>query len=291
MNLEQIKTFLAVVEYGGFHAASEHLYKSQPAVSKSIQQLEERMGCSLFDRSQYRPKLTLFGQTFYKHCKTFTFHWQKLQDLSLSKGQNTESTFTVALDTFFPLEEFTDLISVLTAKYPSTHFNFVSETMSGGCERLEQQQADITIGENLFSGTAIETIPLKLIKMISVASPDYRNLYQSQLDCVDTLGQCLQVILRDSARIKPLSFCVVDHAHHWSVNDMYSKREIIRSGMAWGRLPEYFIKEDLAAGKLVQLKADHFDTRHLQLCAIRLQKAYHGPVANALWGLLKNIRE
>lgn len=289
MNLEQIKTFIAVVEYGGFHAASEHLYKSQPAVSKSVQQLEERMGRTLFDRSQYRPTLTPFGQTFYKHCKTFNFHWKKLLDLSRSKDTEPEPTFTVALDTFFPLNTFLDLIAPLTADYPSTHFNFMTESMSGGCEQLEQHHADLIISENLVSGTAIETIPLMLLKMISVASPAFKAKYQTQLSRVDTLGQCLQAILRDSAREKQLSFCVVQHANHWTVNDMHSKREVIRQSMAWGRLPEYFIKEDLNNGTLVQLEGDHFDTRHLQLCAIRLQKAYHGPVANALWEMLKAI--
>ena len=57
MEIDQIKTFLAVATFGGFHRAAEGLRISQPAVSARIKALEESLGSSLFARS--RSGLTL----------------------------------------------------------------------------------------------------------------------------------------------------------------------------------------------------------------------------------------
>ena len=57
MEIDQIKTFLAVATFGGFHRAAEALNISQPAVSARIKALEESMGATLFARS--RSGLTL----------------------------------------------------------------------------------------------------------------------------------------------------------------------------------------------------------------------------------------
>src|SRR6266478_4978221 len=57
MEIDQIKTFLAVATFGGFHRAAEGLRISQPAVSARIKALEQSLGTSLFARS--RSGLTL----------------------------------------------------------------------------------------------------------------------------------------------------------------------------------------------------------------------------------------
>ena len=44
MEIDQIKTFLAVATFGGFHRAAEGLRISQPAVSARIKALEESLG-------------------------------------------------------------------------------------------------------------------------------------------------------------------------------------------------------------------------------------------------------
>ena len=44
MEIDQIKTFLAVATFGGFHRAADALRISQPAVSARIKALEESLG-------------------------------------------------------------------------------------------------------------------------------------------------------------------------------------------------------------------------------------------------------
>lgn len=65
---EDVPTFVAVVEFGGFAAAARQLNLSRSAVGKAIARLEARLGTQLLQRSTRRVTLTDDGQAFHEHC-------------------------------------------------------------------------------------------------------------------------------------------------------------------------------------------------------------------------------
>ncbi len=69
MNLEQYRSFFYTVKYGNISKASEQLYITQPAVSRSIQQLEDSLRCTLFFRTSKGVKLTPEGEILYKYIE------------------------------------------------------------------------------------------------------------------------------------------------------------------------------------------------------------------------------
>jgi DNA-binding transcriptional LysR family regulator len=64
-----METFVTVVEAGSFSAAARRLKLGQPAVSKSIAQLEEHLGARLLLRSTRGLTATDAGQRFYEHAR------------------------------------------------------------------------------------------------------------------------------------------------------------------------------------------------------------------------------
>lgn len=66
MNFRQLETFRAVMVSGSASRASELLGITQPAVSRSIAELEESLGFALFDRVRGRLVPTPEGQLFFK---------------------------------------------------------------------------------------------------------------------------------------------------------------------------------------------------------------------------------
>jgi DNA-binding transcriptional LysR family regulator len=61
INVEQLRTFVAVVESGGIHRAVGRLHLSQPAASRQINGLEAALGVRLFDRIGRQLRLTAEG--------------------------------------------------------------------------------------------------------------------------------------------------------------------------------------------------------------------------------------
>ena len=66
-NLSSYRIFYTVANTGNISKAAKELYISQPAISKSIQKLEESVGCKLFSRSSRGVVLTDEGKLLYEH--------------------------------------------------------------------------------------------------------------------------------------------------------------------------------------------------------------------------------
>lgn len=66
-NLSLYNVFLAVADAGSILSASEHLYISQPAVSKSIKKLEQNLQTTLFIRTSKGVELTDAGKELYRN--------------------------------------------------------------------------------------------------------------------------------------------------------------------------------------------------------------------------------
>lgn len=64
MKLHHIRAFLAVHEHGSLRAAAAALDMTQPALTKSLKQLEKELGVTLFERSIRGMQATSFGRSF-----------------------------------------------------------------------------------------------------------------------------------------------------------------------------------------------------------------------------------
>lgn len=62
LNLQQLSAFLTLADTGSFGDAADALGVSQPALSRTIQQIENRLGTRLFDRDTRRLRLTPAGE-------------------------------------------------------------------------------------------------------------------------------------------------------------------------------------------------------------------------------------
>lgn len=87
MDLEQARTFLAIVETGSFMAAAERVFVTQSTVSMRIKALEQQLGRTLFERSKAGASLTPAGLQFLKHATAMVRIWQQARlELSLPQG-------------------------------------------------------------------------------------------------------------------------------------------------------------------------------------------------------------
>ena len=70
IKLRHIACFLEVVRFKSVVNAAEVLHISQPAASKTIQELEQLLGSALFDRTRRKLSPTPFGETFHRYAAT-----------------------------------------------------------------------------------------------------------------------------------------------------------------------------------------------------------------------------
>lgn len=94
--ISQLRTFVTIVEQGGFRAAAERLHKSQAAVSLAMKSLEEQLDKRLFGKGNHA-KLTDFGRYFLKYTKSLLEHHDEVQ-YRLARGTHHDNaSVTIAM--------------------------------------------------------------------------------------------------------------------------------------------------------------------------------------------------
>jgi DNA-binding transcriptional LysR family regulator len=87
MNLDELRTFLAVVETGSLVAASRRLNVTQSTVTARINGLEEEIGQQLLHRNKSGTELTSPGFKFQRYAEVIVQLWRQARyEVSLPKG-------------------------------------------------------------------------------------------------------------------------------------------------------------------------------------------------------------
>src|SRR3990167_3214425 len=86
-DFRHLRHALALAEYGNFARAANALHMTQPALTRSIQSLEDGVGVRLFDRSRRGVEPTEFGHLLLRHAQNLELASRDLErDISLAKG-------------------------------------------------------------------------------------------------------------------------------------------------------------------------------------------------------------
>ncbi len=187
-NMSQYRIFTVVAQTGSISGAARKLFISQPAVSKSISSLEERIGVSLFIRGARGVSLTDEGMILYQHVsEAFSSleageaelkRYHKLGIGHLTIGAST----TLSRFRLLPyLREFTD-------RYPHISLGISCQPTIQTLEMIENGSIDIGLIARQDNMSNIEFFSLGRIYDIFAATPAYvKNLaIRSRNDWLDS---------------------------------------------------------------------------------------------------------
>lgn len=288
MTLDQLRAFCAVVERGGFHAASEALYRSQSAVSIAIKNLEQELGLSLFNRQGYRPQLTDQGQVLYSKAKSILSRSDEFASIARHFAEGEETELSIALGAIAPVEQVLDVIRRLSEASPATRMSLQIENMGGTLERLLEKDVDFAIAERFMPVPHTEEVRLTSTEMVAVISSDFPLATRYPAISVNDLEQHVQVVVRDTSRNQPRQTAgVLEGANQWLVNDFDMKKRMILSGAGWGRMPRHRVSEELKDGKLLPLSGKGLDPLQVDIYLFRRANEPMGPIGERLWQLLQ----
>ena len=258
-NLSSYRIFYTVANTGNISKAAKELYISQPAISKSIQKLEESVGCKLFSRSSRGVVLTDEGKLLYEHVseafETLTMGEEKLKrSIELGVGHlkiGVSSTLCKYL--LLPyLKEF-------IRQNPHISISISCQSTNDTLKLLEDNKIDIgLIGkpENLKN---IHFDFLEEIEDIFVAAKDYlRNLKARGIQ-KDHILQSSTLMLLDKNNmtrqyiddyLQENQIIIKDSI---DISDMDLLIDFARTGVGVACVIKNFVREDLENGTLVEI--------------------------------------
>lgn len=138
MKMHQLRNVVAVVERGSLRAGAKHLGLAQPAVSRSIKELEQELGLTLFVRNKFGMTLTNAGEVFVRRAKAIQAEFARtLEEMEHLKGDD-RGTITVGCSSATLLAIVPKIINRFQAKYP----NIRIKLLEGSLPMLESQIRD-----------------------------------------------------------------------------------------------------------------------------------------------------
>jgi len=145
VKLRELRVFLAVLEQRSFRRAAAVLHITQPAVTKSINSLEEMLGVRLFDRASHSVEPTVHGSSLApRAAAVFDELRRAAQELSLvsigSRGTLRIGTLAMPAVPFLPVA-----IQRLTEAHPEIFISVVEDRQPELIDRLRRRDIELAI--------------------------------------------------------------------------------------------------------------------------------------------------
>ncbi len=279
-SLDQLKTFLTVVETGSFAAAGRKLGRATSAISYAIANLESQLGLPLFDRESTRkPVLTEAGKAVLSEACAVNSGIDHL--LAKVKGllSGLEAEVALAVDIMLPTERLVDAMRAFEAEFPTVALRLHIEALGAVTQLVRDGVATIGISGPLDVRIAeIETSQIGGVELVPVAAPSH-PLAQNRINAPGAARDHVQLVLSDRSSLTEGRDFGVLATRSWRMADLSTKHALLLAGIGWGNMPEPMVRADLAAGRLKRLDIPEWRSGNYVFQAIHRTDTPPGPAA------------
>lgn len=138
MKLHHLRNVVAVVDRGSLRAGAKHLGLAQPAVSRSIKELEQELGVVLFERNKFGMTLTRAGEVFVRRARGIQAEFQRtIDEMEHMKGED-RGVITIGCSSASLLAIVPTIVKRFHGKYP----NIRIKVLEGSLPMLEGEIRD-----------------------------------------------------------------------------------------------------------------------------------------------------
>lgn len=257
-NFEYYKVFYYVSKYENLTKAAAVLKTSQPAVTRTIHNLENELGCRLFIRSKSGMKLTPEGRAFYEYvaagCAQFFRGESDLSNLlSLENGTIYISATETALHCYLfqAMGEFNN-------KYPKVHFRILNNSTTDSVNAVKEGKVDLAfVSTNLQVTKPLKMKVLRKYHEVLIGGSRFRELKGQKCSLAEltsypwislTSGTLTRTFLNEYFTAHGLRFAP---DMELATTDMILPA--VRYNLGIGFIPAEFAKEDLKAGTVFEI--------------------------------------
>ncbi len=138
MNFSQMRHLLAVHQTGSFSRAAEQVHLTQPALSRSIQSLEEELGLPLIDRIGKRNEFTAFGEAVIARARRITFEAEEIRRTAQLLQGGVTGSIRIGMGAGPSALFMQRLLERMAHEHPMIHV----DTWQGGADVLLKQLHD-----------------------------------------------------------------------------------------------------------------------------------------------------
>ena len=260
INLHLLRIFYTVILENGFSNAAKKLFISQPAVSKSVHELENILGFQLIDRFQFKEKqkkqdsLTEEGLVLFEHARAiFTLEQVALEEIKAHQ-QGKKGKLSIGASTTVAGYWLSPFLSKFSKQYPLVDLCVKVGNTQNISEILIDGGIDIAVVEGCISDKRILVQNWCQEKMEMAVPADFILPKRSKMD-FGYLDQCIWLLREAGSGTHNVSLEMIKKLGIVPQNfiELGSNQLIVDAiinGMGISILPERMIKQHVEQGTI-----------------------------------------
>ena len=259
IDFELYRIFYVVANNGNITRASEELNISQPAISKSIKNLEEQLGGQLFIRTKRGVVLTEEGKEFYNYIK------QAIEFINNAENKFTDlinlevGCIKIGISTTLTKEFLLPYLEQFHTLYPKIDIQIITDRTADLMKKLKNGLIDIVILNinKKDESSEIEYLKCKKINDCFVVNSKYKELINKEISLkelnnypliLQSKGSNTRTILDEFARengviLKP----------NIELSSYLLVMEFAKIGFGIGYVTKEYIKDEIKNKQLFEL--------------------------------------
>ncbi|WIM13631.1 LysR family transcriptional regulator [Enhydrobacter sp.] len=293
MDLEGIRTFVAIAELGGFTAAGRRLHRSQPAISRRLALLERELAAPLLERIRGRARLTAAGQAFLPHAEAALAALQDGQEAVRGLGSGLSGTVSLVLVGTLADTHIVDVLHRFARRSKNVRLELRTASSAEVTDLVRRGEA--TLGLRYFASDRPDLVSLDAGSeaMLVVAASNHplagrRIRNPSILSRERWIGFPPMAGERESSGhvlARQLVRAGLDAADLTLIDSLTAQKRLAQAGFGLALVPESSVGDELRRGVLVTLDVPAMATT-IPITAIHRRRAYLSPAARLLLSLL-----
>lgn len=253
MDLNLLKSFLAVAEHGSFTQAARRLKQPKSRVSRAIQRLESELGLQLLQRTTRQTRLTEAGLNLFQQNQPLLRQLEQNLQHAAEAHCTLSGTLHLTAPEDFAQAVLRPLLEDFRTQYPEIRFAL---HLGNTYLDLIGQQLDLAFRIGQLEDTSLMQRVLGQVRLILVAAPVYLAR-AGQPDALADLKRFeLLRFVNDNPytassilpeEILPLS------SSAFACNQFSLLYQLALNGQGIATLPDFYAREALASGQLVRV--------------------------------------
>jgi len=264
MDISAYRAFISVAELGTFSKAAEHLYITQPAVSKRIALLEDQLGSKLFDRVGKRVMLNEAGRALLPIAERIMQDMKESQRVIDNLIGQVSGELSLVTSHHIGLRRLPDILKNFTERYPQVRLDLAFMDSEDACHDIEKGNFELgVVTLPLSSSKRLKITPLWNDPLTIAVSPDHplvdiakdKAINLSELAkhsaILPAIGTYTRSVIEQPVIQKHGALDVI-----LETNYLETIRMMVAIGLGWSALPKAMLGEDLAEIKVKGLKIE-----------------------------------
>ena len=209
MDIRQLNYFVQVADCGNYSLASQKLFVSQPALSKTIKNMEEELGFTFFYTYQRRQHLTDAGKIFYDKAIKLLKEYDELMEISYDEAGIDKGHINIGLSTAAGPALFSHIYPLFRKQYPLIDFTLTENDTDVLKEDVLKKSIDLAIIDVTFiheeDQDLFDIYELVRSDIVMVASVDNPLSRYESIKYTDLNGKDLILYNKNPSNVGPLS--------------------------------------------------------------------------------------